>query len=143
MQRADRGAQRCRAALQREQRREHAAPRSALCVQLLLRCLRHDSVDRMDTLVYDVLLVGGGGAGLRAAISIAEAHPKLRLGLVSKVYPMRSHTVAAEGGAAAVIKDNDSLEDHIYDTISGADWLADRDATRAIQSVGVRVDGPW
>ena len=41
---------------------------------------------------------------------------------------MRSHTVAAEGGMAAVIKDNDSVEDHIYDTISGSDWLADQDA---------------
>ncbi len=82
----------------------------------------------MDTLVYDVLLVGGGGAGLRAAIAVADAHPELRLGLVSKVYPMRSHTVSAEGGAAAVIKDNDSLEDHAYDTISGSDWLSDQDA---------------
>ncbi len=85
----------------------------------------------MDTLVYDVLLVGGGGAGLRAAIAVAEAHPKLRLGLVSKVYPMRSHTVSAEGGAAAVIKDNDSLDDHAYDTISGSDWLCDQDAVEA------------
>ena len=77
---------------------------------------------------HDVLLVGGGGAGLRAAIAIAEADKDLSVAVVSKVYPMRSHTVSAEGGAAGVIKDNDSLEDHIYDTISGADWLADQDA---------------
>ena len=58
-------------------------------------------------LQYDIVIVGGGGAGLRAAIAIGESHPKLKIALVSKVYPMRSHTVAAEGGAAAVIKNND------------------------------------
>jgi fumarate reductase flavoprotein subunit len=77
--------------------------------------------------VHDVLIVGGGGAGLRAAIAAAEADPKLDIAIVSKVYPMRSHTVAAEGGTAAVIKENDSIEEHIKDTISGADWLADQD----------------
>ncbi|MBI3246500.1 MAG: fumarate reductase (quinol) flavoprotein subunit [Deltaproteobacteria bacterium] len=78
-------------------------------------------------LVHDVLIIGGGGAGLRAAIAVAEADPKLNVAIVSKVYPMRSHTVAAEGGTAGVIKENDSLEDHMKDTVSGADWLADQD----------------
>ena len=78
--------------------------------------------------VHDVLIVGGGGAGLRAAIAVAEADPKLKVALVSKVYPMRSHTVSAEGGSAAVIAEDDSLEEHIYDTISGGDWLCDQDA---------------
>ncbi len=73
-------------------------------------------------------MVGGGGAGLRAAIAIGEENPNLSVGVISKIYPMRSHTVSAEGGAAAVIKPNDSLDDHAYDTISGADWLADQDA---------------
>ncbi len=83
------------------------------------------------TLSYDVLLVGGGGAGLRAAIAIAEASPRLRIAVVSKVYPMRSHTVSAEGGAAGVIASDDSLDEHAYDTISGGDWLSDQDAVEA------------
>ena len=78
--------------------------------------------------VHDILIIGGGGAGLRAAIAAAEINPQLDIALVSKVYPMRSHTVAAEGGTAAVIKENDSLEDHINDTITGSDWMADQDA---------------
>ena len=81
-----------------------------------------------DNLQHDILIVGGGGAGLRAVIAAAEAHPDLDIAMVSKVYPMRSHTVSAEGGAAAVIKEDDSIDDHIHDTISGADWLADQDA---------------
>src|SRR6266545_397832 len=76
----------------------------------------------------DVLIVGGGGAGLRAAIAVAETNPRLRISVISKVYPMRSHTVSAEGGAAAVIKPGDSLDEHAYDTISGGDWLCDQDA---------------
>ncbi|MGH7856417.1 MAG: FAD-binding protein, partial [Candidatus Binatia bacterium] len=85
----------------------------------------------MESVTHDVLLIGGGGAGLRAAIAIAEAHPHLSVGVVSKVYPMRSHTVAAEGGAAGAIKPNDSLDAHAYDTISGGDWLCDQDAVEA------------
>ncbi len=85
----------------------------------------------MDLLSCDVLVVGGGGAGLRAAIAVAETHPNLRVAVISKVYPMRSHTVSAEGGAAAVIKAGDSLDEHAYDTISGGDWLCDQDAVEA------------
>ncbi|MBX2800752.1 MAG: fumarate reductase (quinol) flavoprotein subunit [Myxococcales bacterium] len=81
----------------------------------------------MDTPVYDVLLVGGGGAGLRAAIAVAEADPSLSVAVASKVYPMRSHTVAAEGGAAGVVSSEDSLDNHAYDTISGGDWMSDQD----------------
>jgi len=78
-----------------------------------------------------VVLVGGGAAGLRAAIAIAETHAELSVAVVSKVYPMRSHTVSAEGGAAAVIGADDSLDEHAYDTISGGDWLCDQDAVEA------------
>jgi succinate dehydrogenase flavoprotein subunit len=83
------------------------------------------------TAAYDVLLVGGGGAGLRAAIELAEVDPRLRVAVVSKVYPMRSHTVSAEGGAAGVIAPDDSLDEHAYDTVSGGDWLSDQDAVEA------------
>jgi fumarate reductase flavoprotein subunit len=80
---------------------------------------------------HDVLIVGGGGAGLRAAIAIAETEPRLDVAVISKVYPMRSHTVSAEGGAAGVIAADDSLEEHCYDTVSGSDWLGDQDAIEA------------
>ena len=83
------------------------------------------------TPAFDVVLVGGGGAGLRAAIAIAETAPRLRVAVVSKVYPMRSHTVSAEGGAAGVIASDDSLDEHCYDSISGGDWLGDQDAIEA------------
>ncbi len=85
----------------------------------------------MEISSHDVLLVGGGGAGLRAAIAVAEVDRRLNVAVVSKVYPMRSHTVSAEGGAAAVIKPDDSLDEHAYDTISGGDWMCDQDAVEA------------
>ena len=82
----------------------------------------------IDQLEYDVVIVGAGGAGLRAAIEIAEQSPETSIALISKVYPMRSHTVAAEGGAAGVAKDEDTLEHHFNDTVAGGDWLCDQDA---------------
>jgi fumarate reductase flavoprotein subunit len=82
----------------------------------------------METIRADVAILGAGGAGLRAAIALAEADPKLRIALISKVYPMRSHTCAAEGGAAGVVKPDDSLEHHFNDTVGGGDWLCDQDA---------------
>ncbi|MDR3320040.1 MAG: fumarate reductase (quinol) flavoprotein subunit [Desulfovibrio sp.] len=81
----------------------------------------------MQTLNFDIAIIGGGGSGLRAAIAAAETSPGLNIALVSKVYPMRSHTVAAEGGSAAVWQDNDSLELHFSDTVSGGDWLCEQD----------------
>ena len=82
----------------------------------------------MQVINADIVIVGAGGAGLRAAIAVAEADPKLSIALLSKVYPMRSHTCAAEGGAAGVVKQNDSLDYHFNDTVGGGDWLTDQDA---------------
>ena len=82
----------------------------------------------MEVVRADVAIIGAGGAGLRAAIALAEADPALNIALISKVYPMRSHTCAAEGGAAGVIKADDSLEYHFNDTVGGGDWLCDQDA---------------
>jgi len=82
----------------------------------------------LESLEFDVAIVGAGGAGLRAAIAIAERDPSLTIALLSKVYPMRSHTVAAEGGSAGVVLPEDSLEHHFNDTVSGGDWLCDQDA---------------
>ncbi len=80
---------------------------------------------------HDILIVGGGGAGLRAAIAAVETDQSLSVGLVSKVYPMRSHTVSAEGGSAAVMREDDSFDSHCYDTIKGSDFLADQDVVEA------------
>jgi succinate dehydrogenase / fumarate reductase, flavoprotein subunit len=67
--------------------------------------------------------LGPGIAGLRAAIS-AATEDNLKIAVISKVQVMRSHSVSAESGTAAVIKDYDNLESHIYDTIKGSDYLA-------------------
>ncbi len=89
---------------------------------------------QFDQYSHDVLIVGGGGAGLRAAIAVTETDPNINVAVISKVYPMRSHTVAAEGGAAAAIKPDDTLDLHAYDTISGGDWMCDQDAVEAFVS---------
>jgi fumarate reductase flavoprotein subunit len=82
----------------------------------------------MQIIQSDVVIIGGGGAGLRAAIAACERDSRLRVALVSKVVPMRSHTVAAEGGAAGVTRSDDSLQYHFDDTVSGGDWLCDQSA---------------
>ncbi|MGQ7744653.1 fumarate reductase (quinol) flavoprotein subunit [Pectobacterium brasiliense] len=81
----------------------------------------------MQTFNADLAIIGAGGAGLRAAIAAAEANPQLKIALISKVYPMRSHTVAAEGGSAAVTQEHDSFDYHFNDTVSGGDWLCEQD----------------
>jgi fumarate reductase flavoprotein subunit len=75
---------------------------------------------------HDIIIVGAGCAGLRAAIAAATADPTASIGLISKVYPMRSHTVSAEGGAAAVAREDDNFEMHGFDTVKGSDFLADQ-----------------
>jgi len=88
----------------------------------------------VDKIKADVIIIGAGAAGLRAAIEAASLDPKLKIALISKVYPMRSHTVSAEGGAAAVLKEYDNLESHAYDTVKGSDFLADQDAVELFVS---------
>lgn len=78
---------------------------------------------------YDVVIVGAGGAGLRAALGASEAG--LKSACITKVYPTRSHTVAAQGGVSAALGnagDGDKWEYHFYDTVKGSDWLGDQDA---------------
>lgn len=84
-----------------------------------------------ETLTYDIIIVGSGIAGLRAAIEAAQvSNGKATIAIVTKVQAMRSHSVSAEGGTAAVlyVDKGDTLESHIYDTIKGSDFLADQDA---------------
>ena len=78
--------------------------------------------------IYDVVVVGAGGSGLRATLGCAEAG--LKTACVTKVFPTRSHTVAAQGGIAAAIGNmgHDDWQWHMYDTVKGADWLGDQDA---------------
>jgi len=92
----------------------------------------------METIHADIIIVGAGGAGLRAAIAIAESDPELEVALISKVYPMRSHTCAAEGGAAGVKGADDSLEMHFDDTVSGGDWLCDQEVVEYFISQAAR-----
>ena len=77
---------------------------------------------------YDVVVVGAGGSGLRATLGCAEAG--LKTACVTKVFPTRSHTVAAQGGIAAALGNmgHDDWRWHMYDTVKGADWLGDQDA---------------
>ncbi|MCC3861974.1 succinate dehydrogenase flavoprotein subunit [Pseudemcibacter aquimaris] len=78
--------------------------------------------------VYDAIVVGAGGAGLRAAMGIAESG--LKTACITKVFPTRSHTVAAQGGIAASLGNMgpDKWQWHMYDTVKGSDWLGDQDA---------------
>jgi succinate dehydrogenase / fumarate reductase, flavoprotein subunit len=80
---------------------------------------------------HDVIIVGGGLAGSRAALEIARTNPTLSIGLVAKTHPIRSHSVAAQGGMAATLKnvdETDTWEAHAFDTVKGSDYLADQDA---------------
>jgi len=81
-------------------------------------------------LIYDVLIVGGGLAGIRAAVELCD---KYSVAIISKVHPIRSHSIAAQGGVNASLANNpdgrdDTWEKHTFDTIKGSDYLADQDA---------------
>jgi len=77
---------------------------------------------------FDVVIVGAGGSGMRAALQLSRAG--LNVAVLSKVFPTRSHTVAAQGGVSAALGNmsEDSWEYHFYDTVKGSDWLGDQDA---------------
>jgi succinate dehydrogenase / fumarate reductase, flavoprotein subunit len=80
---------------------------------------------------HDVIIVGGGLAGSRAALEIAKTNPQFSVAIVAKTHPIRSHSVAAQGGMAATLKnvdDADTWEAHAFDTVKGSDYLADQDA---------------
>jgi succinate dehydrogenase / fumarate reductase flavoprotein subunit len=82
-------------------------------------------------LEHDVIIVGGGLAGCRAALEIKKQNPYLDVGLVAKTHPIRSHSVAAQGGIAASLQNVDADDDwkaHAFDTVKGSDYLADQDA---------------
>ncbi len=88
----------------------------------------------VESLEYDLIICGSGLSGLRAAIEAAKKSQKIKIAIVSKVQVMRSHSVSAEGGTAAVLfpEDGDSIESHIYDTIKGSDFLADQDVAERL-----------
>ncbi|WP_250125096.1 succinate dehydrogenase/fumarate reductase flavoprotein subunit [Chroococcidiopsis sp. CCMEE 29] len=86
-------------------------------------------------LEHDIIIVGGGLAGCRAAVEIARIDPSLDVALVAKTHPIRSHSVAAQGGIAATLKNvdsTDSWEAHAFDTVKGSDYLADQDAVEIL-----------
>tara|TARA_B110001454_G_scaffold58274_1_gene57062 strand:- start:7559 stop:9271 length:1713 start_codon:yes stop_codon:yes gene_type:complete len=88
----------------------------------------------VDSLEFDLIICGSGLAGLRAAIAAAKKGPHLKIGVVSKVQVMRSHSVSAEGGTAAVLfeDEGDTIESHVYDTVKGSDFLADQDVAERL-----------
>ena len=82
---------------------------------------------------FDILIVGAGGAGLYAAMEAIKTNPKARVAVLSKVYPTRSHTSAAQGGVNAALANkhkDDTIDQHTFDTIKGSDYLADQDAAK-------------
>ena len=88
----------------------------------------------VESIEFDLVICGSGLAGLRAAISAAKRAAGLRIAIVSKLQVMRSHSVSAEGGTAAVLfeDEGDTIESHIYDTVKGSDFLADQDVAELL-----------
>ena len=97
----------------------------------------------VNSLEFDLIICGSGLAGLRAAIEAAKKGPNLKIGVVSKVQVMRSHSVSAEGGTAAVLfeDEGDTIESHVYDTVKGSDFLADQDVAERLFLLFLAGDG--
>ena len=92
---------------------------------------------KLRTLTFDAIVVGGGGAGMRAALQLAQSG--LNTACVTKVFPTRSHTVSAQGGITCAIASADPNDDwrwHMYDTVKGSDYIGDQDAIEYMCSVG-------
>ena len=119
------------------------ACRVHLCVVRSWRAVafaRNLSMKNLRTLEFDGLIVGGGGAGLRAGLQLAESGYKTAV--LSKVFPTRSHTVSAQGGITCAIASEDPNDDwrwHMYDTVKGSDYIGDQDAIEYMCSVGPQV----
>lgn len=94
-------------------------------------------MSKLRTLTFDAIVVGGGGAGMRAALQLAQSG--LNTACVTKVFPTRSHTVSAQGGITCAIASSDPNDDwrwHMYDTVKGSDYIGDQDAIEYMCSVG-------
>jgi len=94
-------------------------------------------MSNMRTISFDAVIVGGGGAGMRAALELAKSG--FKTAVVSKVFPTRSHTVSAQGGITCAIASDDPNDDwrwHMYDTVKGSDYIGDQDAIEYMCSVG-------
>ncbi len=94
-------------------------------------------MSRLRRMEFDGLIVGGGGAGMRASLQLAQSG--LRTAVLSKVFPTRSHTVSAQGGITCAIGSDDPDDDwrwHMYDTVKGSDYIGDQDAIEYMCSVG-------
>jgi len=94
-------------------------------------------MSQLRTLTFDAIVVGGGGAGMRAALQLAQSG--LNTACVTKVFPTRSHTVSAQGGITCAIVSADPNDDwrwHMYDTVKGSDYIGDQDAIEYMCSVG-------
>jgi len=94
---------------------------------LISNSLNFERGENVEVLSHDVVVVGGGLAGLRAGLRAAESSSKVDVAVVSKVYAVRSHSVCAEGGTNVVLREEDSYDLHAWDTIKGSDFLADQD----------------
>ncbi|TLM77022.1 succinate dehydrogenase flavoprotein subunit [Microbulbifer harenosus] len=94
-------------------------------------------MSNMRTITFDGIVVGGGGAGMRAALQMAQSG--FKTAVITKVFPTRSHTVSAQGGITCAIASDDPNDDwrwHMYDTVKGSDYIGDQDAIEYMCSVG-------